>query len=207
MHRNNPIVAALLCYIESGDDQGGSATDAPGTAPENGNENGQAAPETPERPEGENDESAKDSEDEPLGEGGIKALQAEREAKIAAEKRAREAEAASKSATTKITTLEKDVTDATSKAATAENRAAELERELWLYKALAEHPVPEEHRHLVKGDTADELLKAAESVSTLVGIPGVVHRSGTDGASRPAVSSLDAGRQLHRDRFQRSASN
>ena len=201
MHGMNPMLAALLRFIESGDETGSGATPNTDTnaTPTPGDDGADKAPAGDDKGE-DAEEPATGDDDEPLGEPGKKALQAEREARAEAVQRAKDAEKATTTLKNEAKALRADLDAARTEAATAAARADELERELWMYRALAEHPVPEEHRHLVKGDTAEDYMAAAESVARLSGVPGVVRTSGTSGDKKPNVSSLEGGRQMFHDR-------
>ena len=202
MHGMNPMLAALLRFIESGDETGSGATPNTDTnaTPTPGDDGADKAPAGDDKGEDAEEPATDDDDDNPLGEPGKKALQAEREARAEAVQRAKDAEKATTTLKNEAKALRADLDAARTEAATATTRADELERELWMYRALAEHPVPEEHRHLVKGDTAEEYLAAAESVARLSGVPGVVHTSGKSGDKKPTISSLDGGRQMFHDR-------
>lgn len=141
------------------------------------------------------------TEDEKLGEGGKKALDRERADRKVAEKRASEAEAALKQyQDAEKTELQRAQESASTVAADLE----QTQKELWLYRALADHPIPEEHRHLVNGETEEEVREAAESISKLVHRPGVVKESGTGGGSSSAGTSVNTGRDLYRSRHNRN---
>lgn len=117
-------------------------------------------------------EDEDETDNDELGGSGRKALDAERKARKTAEKKARD----------------------------AERKAVEAEQKLWFAEALVAHPVPEEYRHLVKGDTAEDLKKAAESVAALTASkPGVVRASGTNGDTSTVGTSVKSGRSLYRD--------
>lgn len=138
--------------------------------------------------------------DEPLGEPGKRALERERADRKSAEDRAKTAEAE----LAKYRDAEKtEVERAQGSAKDAADKLTSTERELWLYKALTDHPVPQEHRHLVRGDTEEEVKAAAESISQLSSRPGVVHESGTEGDGKPAGTSVNTGRDLFRSRHNR----
>ncbi|MDO4240850.1 hypothetical protein, partial [Micrococcus sp.] len=201
--RMNPAVAAVLRYIDAGAD-GEAATAAPTPT-----DHADSPAQPNEADAGTEATTDGDEPDEALGEPGKKALQAEREAKKVAEQSAKDAQtalAAEQQAHTtakeRVAALEADLAQVKEQAATA----AATQRELDLMKALYEHRVPAEHRHLVKGDTAEELMAAAESIAQLAARPGVVPLSGTTGTTSPHTSSLDAGRDLARARPNRATS-
>lgn len=148
--------------------------------------------------------SGANNKDEPLGEPGKKALDAERTARKAAEKRATEAEQRAAAAEAKANPAKSTTTDGEDPATGTPAAPDDTQRELWFYKALAAHPVPEEHQHLVKGNTEEEVKAAAESVSKLSSRPGVVSTSGTTGEGSPTGTSVTTGRDLYRSRHNRS---
>lgn len=133
------------------------------------------------------EDSAQETEDEELGEGGKKALEAERKARKEAEAKLKKFEDAQK------TELERAQESATETAARLES----TEQSLWYFKALVEHPVLKEHRHMVKGTTEQEYLEAAKSIYQLTSRPGVVKESGTEGDGKsPAGSISEYRRQI-----------
>lgn len=92
--------------------------------------------------------------------------------------RLRETEAERDAATEATTAAEE-------RAAEAEERAAAAEREVLRWRAIAEHHVPEEHHHLVRGDSLDDMREVAAALSQHSTIPGVVRLSGVQGDTRP----------------------
>lgn len=167
----------------SGGDNAGGQEDPPADPPANG------------------EVTSDPKDEEKLGEGGKKALDSERESRKAAEKRASEAEAALK----KYQDAEKTELQRAQESATDTATGLDkTQRELWLYKALADHPVPEEHRHLIQGNTEEEVLAAAESISQLANRPGVVKESGSNGNGGNTGSSISTGRDLFRERRNRN---
>lgn len=131
--------------------------------------------------------------DEPLGEPGKKALEVERQAKRDAEKRASDAEAKLRQYEDANKTELERAQEAATAAATERDSAL---REAWLYRALVDYPVPAEHRHLITGNTAEEVMAAAESVSQLVNRPGVVKESGRSGDTSKTGSITEMRRQI-----------
>lgn len=139
-------------------------------------------------------------DDEPLGESGKKALEREREARRDAEKRASDAEAKLR----QHEDVGKTDLQKAQDAATAVQAELETTRQkLWLAEALVDYPVPEEHRHLIKGDTAEEVKAAAESISQLVNRPGVVKESGRSGDTSKTGSITELRRQIAASRTAR----
>lgn len=192
MHRTrlNPVISAMLRYIE---------------APEGTTDGAPPAPEGSTRPDTQN------SSDEPLGEPGKKALDAERTARKDAEDRARTAAdalteaqqqhqttaAELETATKRITELEAETTTLKEKAATA----ATQERDLWRYRALAEHSVPKDLHDLVQGETEEQMQAAAKKLAGLsVPDPTYEGLGGSRGLTPPTASSIEAGRDLFRSR-------
>lgn len=75
-------------------------------------------------------------------------------------------------------------------------KLAAQERELWTARALAAHPhVPEDKRHLLRGDTEAEVAELAEALSAQYARPGVVPLSGTGGHAGAEPTWADAVRQ------------
>lgn len=196
--RLNPALAATLRYIEAGAD-GEAATATPTTSTGTTDTSTQ----TPQGAAGAEATTDGDQPDETLGEPGKKALQAEREAKKAAEQSAKDAQAAlaaeqrqHTAAKERITALEAELATVKDQAATASTAARERD----VLKALYEFGVPAEHRHLVKGDTAEELMDAAKSVATLAGRPDVVPQSGSTSGTVIEGSVAEHKRRIKQNR-------
>lgn len=154
----------------------------PDPNPSERDENGAEGNSTPEAKEPEDGKGSKDAV--------LADLAKERDRRQAAEDALRKYQDAEKT----------DLERAKDSAKEAETELQTTQRELWLYKALADHPVPSEHRHLVKGDTEEDVRAAAEAISKLTRRPGVVKESGTTGDSKPSGTSVNTGRDLYRER-------
>lgn len=123
--------------------------------------------------------------DDPLGEPGLKALQAEREAREKAEKELKELkEQQSKQSGTPPKEAEPAGEKQASQPAAPDQSLAVARLE-----ALLDHPVPKEYRHLVQGDTKEEIEASAKAISELATRPGVVRESGQQGNSTPGSIS------------------
>lgn len=140
-------------------------------------------------------EAGDPGDNNPLGEKGLKALQAERYAREKAEKDL-------KAAQKKIADLEAqpnsgpdpDPSDSQSGESGPDDAgdsgdSAEQSLEIARLSALIDHPVPKEYRHLVKGDTKEDIEASAKAISELAKRPGVVHESGTGGDTKPGSIS------------------
>lgn len=100
-----------------------------------------------------------------LGDAGKRAIAAERDARSKAEKLANELQA-------KLDKIEQDglseIEKATKRAADAETNLTAAEKRIARLTVIADKQIPAEYQDLVRGDTEDELVAAADKIAALI---------------------------------------
>lgn len=119
-------------------------------------------------------------------------LEAEKQRADAAEQLASERENALTEKDSEISTLTQTVSE-------RDTTIAAKDREIWVLKALLQHPVAKEKHHLIAGNDEATILANAKLLSTPSApqrAPGVVPLSGTGGDLTPSGGSVAAGREM-----------
>lgn len=177
-----PYYMSALCMASVRFIEGNDGTGAGGGEPKpsEGSETGKPA-----------DHAPKPAEGEEPGENDGTTLESER-------KRADDAESLASGRAAELETKNQEIATLATTVSERDTTIKAKDREIWLLKAVIQHPVPKEKHHLLIGDDEATILANAKLLSEPSTGSGVIPESGTGGgSSNPSGGSVAAGRDMY----------